>query len=244
MNKREILQRLGLTKNEIEVYLFLINSGPNRITDISRHTKIHRPLVYQAITPLLEKKLINYQTKGKQKYYTAESPSQLRKIADNFQKNINELVPDLEQTYQKRTSKPTIRFLEGPSGIAAAHMDLANSMRRNETYYRYSIGSDYQTVNQYIPDEYRRIRNQKNLQRFVINNQPMHRTAHQKPDINRLFRIIPPEDDNFSNNINFVIYKDRVTYLDYSTENAFIIENKNIANFHENLFKLLWKKIK
>lgn len=244
MEKRKILQRLGLSKNEIEVYLFLINSGPNRITDISRHTKIHRPLVYQAITPLLEKQLINYQTKGKQKFYSAESPTNLKRIFAEFQKNLDDLVPELEDTYQKRTSKPTVRFLEGPTGISAAHMDLVNTLKNNDTYYRYSFAKHYDVIAKYIPDEYRQIRKKKNLQRFVFDNEPVKQSVEKRSDINRLIKTLSPEDDEFSHNINFVIYDDKVSYLDFNSENAFIIENKNIAQFHKSMFKLLWKKIK
>jgi len=244
METRHLLKQLGLSKNEIEVYLFLINSGPNRVADISRHTKIHRPLVYQALTPLLEKQLINYQTKGKQKYYSAESPARLNQIMSDFQENVNKLIPELEQTYQKRTTKPAVRFLEGATGISAAHLDLVNYLPRNATYYRYSFAKDYQKINQYITPEYRQARKQKNLERFVIDNQHVHQTSTTRPDINRLIKTISPEDDEFSHNVNFAIYGDRVAYLDYNSESAFIIENKNIAQFHKSMFKLLWKKLK
>lgn len=244
MDKRQILQRLGLSKNEIEVYLFLINSGPNRITDISHHTRIHRPLVYQAITPLLEKQLINYQTKGKQKYYSAESPNKLNDILQKFQQEMTDLIPELEQTYQKRTTKPAVRFLEGASGISSAHMDMVNYLKNNETYYRYTFAKNYQKINQYIPEEYRQLRKKKNLQRFIISNDPVEKTARKRPDINRVIKIISTDDDKFIHNIDFVVYRDRVAYLDFNSENAFIIENKNIAEFHQSMFKQLWKKIK
>jgi hypothetical protein len=154
------------------------------------------------------------------------------------------LIPELENSYQKRTTKPAVRFLDGATGISSAHLDLVNYLPRNQTYYRYSFAKDYQKIDKYITPEYRQIRKKKNLQRFVIDNHFVHRTATARPDINRLIKTISPEDDEFSHNVNFVIYGDRVAYLDYNSENAFIIENKNIAQFHKSMFKMLWKKLK
>lgn len=57
MNIQNILEKIGLTKNESAIYLGLLELGPSYIAKISEKTSIHRPLVYKTIPSLLEKKI-------------------------------------------------------------------------------------------------------------------------------------------------------------------------------------------
>lgn len=43
--------------------------------------------------------------------------------------------------------------------------------------------------------------------------------------------IIPPEFDEFDQDITMTIYGDKVAFIDYAKENSIIIENPMIADF-------------
>ena len=53
----EDLKALGLTNNEVRVYLALVGSGKVRAADIIKETGLHRNLVYQALDELVSRHL-------------------------------------------------------------------------------------------------------------------------------------------------------------------------------------------
>jgi len=50
-----ILSELGLSKNEIEVYLTLLELGTSTAVHIAKAAKLHRPNVYDALDRLSKK---------------------------------------------------------------------------------------------------------------------------------------------------------------------------------------------
>ena len=55
----EVLEFIGLHKNERIIYLDLIKNGSSTALEVSKRTKIHRPNTYDALRKLLEKGFIS-----------------------------------------------------------------------------------------------------------------------------------------------------------------------------------------
>lgn len=53
-----------------------------------------------------------------------------------------------------------------------------------------------------------------------------------------LVKAIPKKFDLFEDNISLIIYGDKIAYVDYNSNTAFIVESAKIARFQEKLFKL------
>ena len=49
-----LLQKLGLSKDEANVYLFLINNENKTLTQISKETNINRPKLYKILPNMIE----------------------------------------------------------------------------------------------------------------------------------------------------------------------------------------------
>ena len=88
---------------------------------------------------------------------------------------------------------------------------------------------------------YRQIRDRKRLERYVISN--VERIKEKSKQLTRSEKAIPPEFDLFEYDITEVIYGDKIAYVDYNTETAFIIESPTIAEFQRKIFKLLYSKL-
>ena len=102
MKKIELLKNLGLSEQEIKVYLSLIERGASLVSNIARDTKLHRPTIYQSLTKLSNKGLITVSPKGNQKLYSAESPEKLAFIFDSLKEDLELLLPELNQIYEKK----------------------------------------------------------------------------------------------------------------------------------------------
>lgn len=240
--KSKILEQIGLSKNESEIYLALLDLGPSSISKISEKTAIHRPLIYKALPELLEKRLVSQNQKGKSILYTAEPPNRLESIFDDLRYQFFELLPDLEDTYDSNNKKPKIRFLEGKDGTKRVFDDVVRSLKKGDTFFRYSSNKNGQEKrDRYLPKSYLTMRDNKKLERQVITND---QTAQQKQQkIDRFIKIMPEDFGEFDFNITEIIYGDRVAFIDYNSETAMIIESKTIADFQKHIFKTFYKKL-
>jgi sugar-specific transcriptional regulator TrmB len=237
-----LLNKLGLTDSEVSIYVYLLERGlPLSVSDIANGILSFRPMVYKAISQLLDKGLITSVVKGKRKQYIAEHPDKLRNMLSEISVDIEETLPDLEDIYRSPKTKPAMKFLEGRKGISFVFADLVDSLKRGDVYYRYSSSRDLEKTNSYLPKDYRKKRDNKNLERYIINSQYVE--SLKKPNLNRNTRVVPPEFDTFNQNIVQIIYGNKVAVIDINTETAFIIENEQLADFQKKIFRLLYSKL-
>ena len=242
MEIQEILRKIGFSKHESKVYVALLERGAMNISDVCRTADIHRPAAYSAIRSLKTKSLISEAPHGKRVWYAAESPSQLRTEIDVLARSLQSAIPLLNGAYEKRGHKPVIRFFEGKTGIVSVFDDMVESLKKGDVFYRYSsLNAILTDGDKYISARYRRIRDEKQLERLVITNQRI--AQGKKPRLEREMKIIPPSYDPFDYNITQIIYGNKTAFVDYNTDTALIIENAKIAEFLKKLFKLLYSKL-
>ena len=68
--------------------------------------------------------------------------------------------------------------------------------------------------------------------------------ASQKiPKLEREMKIIDSKTMRFDDNIIFTIYGNKISLIDFNKETCIIIESKELAEFQEKVFKLLFKKL-
>lgn len=76
---KEKLQKLGLNKTEVEVYLHILSHGRVTPATVSKDTGIKRPTVYAASAELIRKGIVSEDLGGNSKYLTA-APKDLEKL--------------------------------------------------------------------------------------------------------------------------------------------------------------------
>lgn len=245
MNKKDtekyknIFLKIGLSEPDAEVYACLINNGEMLPMEISKKTNLYRPVVYKSIENLDDKKLIRISSRGKRKTYIAESPERLETLFKEYEKSFFNDIEDVYKIYESSADKPTISIAEGEQAIRDVYSDVVNTLGKNEKYYRYSSIHQF-NKNKYIPKDYQSIRDKKGLERMVItgfNNQPT------KKLLGRSFKSIPKEFDLFEDEVNLVIYKDKVAIVDYPSKMTINIKHKKFAEFQKKLFKLLFSRL-
>ncbi len=241
MENNQILKKLGLSKEESSVYLGLLELGQGTVSAISKHTGLHRPGIYKTLPKLKERGLITEFPKGKQKMYTAEPPEKLRALFEEITKDFESVLPDLETTYKARNKKPVVKFLEGRKGLQFVFGDVVHSLKRGDVFYRYSSAKDWKYFEgKYLPGDYKKVRDAKQLQRLVITNKT---GAERAPSLDRAIKLIPQNYDLFDYDVAQIIYGNKIAFVDYNTETALIIENGPIAEFQRKIFKLLYNKL-
>ena len=83
---KETLSNLGMTKNEIEIYLTLLNAGEMSVNEIATRSGLHRQVCYDGLDRLLDKGFVSYVTRRSKKFFKPLYPD---KILDYLEERKN-----------------------------------------------------------------------------------------------------------------------------------------------------------
>ena len=109
------LEKLGLHKNEIKIYLSLFDLGKVKAGQIIEHTGLHRNLVYTALESLVEKNLVSKVERGGVFIFAPNSPEILQEMIEEKSVLAAEIVVELKK---KQSQKPRdIIIYEGEEGL-------------------------------------------------------------------------------------------------------------------------------
>jgi hypothetical protein len=134
-----------------------------------------------------------------------------------------------------------VRYFKGFAGVRAVFDDVIHHTPRRGTFYRYTSERDLDAVNRYLAPSYRKERDEKKLERLVISN-PVS-GSQKRPRLERFVRYIPPEADLFNQDVIQLVYGSRLAFINLLKEEAFIIEDKALADFQKVIFNQLFKKL-
>jgi hypothetical protein len=109
-------------------------------------------------------------------------------------------------------------------------------------FYRISSEINSQEIfDTYLPKNYHRDRDKKEIERMIIYSDKT--AALKQKKLEREMRTIDSKVMRFDDNIIFTIYGDKISLIDFNKETAIIIESPEMARFQEKVFKLLFKKL-
>src|SRR3989344_4717573 len=126
-----LLEGLGLTKNEVRVYLALLELGSTPAGPIIKKVGMHRSAVYDLIDLLTDKGLVSYVIKANRKYFEAQDPDRLLEYLDSKRQDINKkelelkkLLPELQlkRTLSKEEQEGTL--YKGKKGLKSIFEDI------------------------------------------------------------------------------------------------------------------------
>lgn len=241
---KKSLSRLGLSEYESTIYLSLLENGPRNISEISKDTSYHRPIIYKVLKSLRERGYVNTTLqKNKRISYCITDPLLLLNELEEIQKNSRNTIEELSYFYQKSTKKPNFSIKEWLEEIRSIHKDLITSLKKWDIYHRYSSSQrDYADRGKYVPSNYFDEQKNKELERYIITNEKMKERRAGNPL--RDVVAIPSGHDLFDDNITKLIYGDKVAIIDYDTETGWVIESARFAEYERKIFTLLFRLLK
>jgi sugar-specific transcriptional regulator TrmB len=133
----ETLRALGLSDRQTDIYLTLLKQGPGSIREIAAGAGINRGTTYEELKTLKAKSLVSYFPKGKRKFFCAEPPEQLVKIAEGKQAVLeqatntlrHDILPDLNNLKMDSTTT-NVHHYEGDDGIEFVLKDILSTVER------------------------------------------------------------------------------------------------------------------
>ena len=137
-----LLEKLGLTRGEIKVYLALNKLGESTIGPIGKESKVSKSKMYDILDRLIEKGLVGYITKEGTKYFMANDPHMILEYIEKKENELgkikNEVVTEvLPQLMMQRASvskKRVAEMYEGLNGIKAVREELMMTFKAEDTF--------------------------------------------------------------------------------------------------------------
>lgn len=236
----EILEEIGLTKNEVKVYICLIELGSASATQLLQKSGLHRAVVYDLLERLIEKGLASFVIKGKKKYFEATNPKRLLEIERQREVKLKEILPQLVGL-SKFKSKLEVKIYKGTEGLKTVFEDLIGSHAK-EWLVIGSSGSTIKILPYYLQHfQKRRAKLGIITKALMINNDGGRRRGEE---LKRLkYTEVKYLPKNITSPTVIQIYDDKTVLHSNSSETPFVIviDNLDITNSFKEYFQTLWK---
>lgn len=113
---QQILNQLGLSKNEAQVYEALLKIGEAGVKKISQEAQIHTRNTYDVLNRLLEKGLVFIVLKGKENHYQAVNPNKLMELVKEEKSALDSVLPDLKKLMKTKAASREVMIYKGFEG--------------------------------------------------------------------------------------------------------------------------------
>lgn len=136
------LEKLGLTKGEIKVYLALNKLGETTIGPIGKESHVSKSKIYDILDKLIEKGLAGYLVKENTKYFTANAPQMIldylekqeQELGKTKKEVVDHLLPELLLQRFSNPNKRIAEMYEGFQGVKAIREELMKDFQSGETF--------------------------------------------------------------------------------------------------------------
>ncbi len=241
---QELLENLGLSKTESQIYLAAIELGESLHKQLAEKAKIKRPTLYENLPRLFEKGLISKTVKGKRILLVAEDPQKFYESKKNQLATFQSQIPLLQALMLTAKSKPKISIYEGIEGIKKIYQDHIEQAK--PILEIVGIEKIHPEIAKYIKKDYVWTRVRKKLSlKMLISGPAAAGIFKMKSDPFELREVKNIDGKNFPIPLGFNIYGDNVSFAVYREDSepvGLIIRSKEIATTMRSLFNFIWEK--
>ncbi|NQZ85353.1 MAG: hypothetical protein HRU03_06555 [Nanoarchaeales archaeon] len=246
MEIKKILESLELTKNEIKIYLEVLNLGKTKANKIAETTLLHTSKIYESLQRLIEKGLVSYVIENKIKYFQTTPLSSLNLILEEKETELKEnkkllksLMPDLEILQNKSIEETDIRVYKGWKSMKFIYSELRDKLTSKDTNYILgaSKGENEKITKLFFEQHLTKLASKKIKQKIIYNLNAKNNIENSYK-YKKLFQIkyIP-----YNTPTEFNMFKD-TTMLVFLKKDPIIIiiKNQQITDAFLIYFNLIW----
>ena len=242
----KILNDIGLTENEVKIYLTLLKTGIMTAYELSQKAGIYRVHVYDKLEQLIEKGLVTYVYEGSKKHFKATPPEKLKQYLEDKEKELNaqrvqieKILPELNSLIKEPKEDTSVEVFRGKEGLKYFLKDIIKTCKEVLV-----TGIDDQKYNEelgiFMDQYFRDLKNKKIKERVITLKKKDLFLFDKKTAQTTEYRYL--KEDSFLNPTNTFIYGDKIVIVSWGTPiTATMIKNKQVANTYKTHFEHLWK---
>jgi sugar-specific transcriptional regulator TrmB len=233
----QVLKKLGLTSNEVEIFLTLLRHGECSVYELAKKASLHRQVCYDALERLLNKGFVSYIIKENKKYYKSIEPKKIYNYLEERKEEINTILPQLEEIYAQPTEGTNVEVVKGKLVLRIIYNDIFKTLNETKTEL-FAMGVDEEkflefdriAIKQYISKM-----NKAKLKEKLLSKES---AATFFPGGQSQYRLLP---DHLFNPNPTHIYGDKVAIILWGTPmHGIIMQSKQVADAYRKYFHILW----
>ena len=242
----EILEQIGLSKNEIKIYFALLELEQSSATPIVKKSGVPNSKVYPTLDKLIKRGLVSYVIKNNVKYFQASDPKNIidflndkENLISQQKKEIEKLIPQIEHKRKLAKDKQEATIYEGFDGIKVAFNNVLSKVPQNTEYYVFTLGDELEKSElKHFFRDYHKKRIQKKIKVKLIANEKIRKTFLK----HHLYKNMKVKFTKLKLPTGIFIYENYVMTVTWIGEpTAFVIKSKNNAERYKEFFLELWK---
>jgi sugar-specific transcriptional regulator TrmB len=240
--KFDVLKKMGLSDNEIQIYTTLLRSSEASAYELSQKTGIYRPHVYDKLETLLARGLISYIQKGKKKIFQAHRPAKLLEYLEEkhnelaeLKKELQNAMPNLISLTQRGEQGTRVEVFEGKEGLKVFLTDIINT-KKDVCLFGLDDTKYDETLPVFMPQYFKNLRLNKIKERVI---------SLKKKGIlifdnySTTYRFLESE---YLNPTNTFVYGDKTAIVIWQMPiSVIMIKNQQLAETYAEHFEKLWK---
>jgi HTH-type transcriptional regulator, sugar sensing transcriptional regulator len=241
----KILEELGLTKQEIKVYLSMLELGLTPAGPLIKKLGMHRATVYNLLDLLIDKGLISYTNIDNRKYFKANNPKRLLEFLESKKQNLEnkkielkKLIPLLKRkTKPEETQEGTI--YKGKKGLKSIFHDI---LTQKKEWLIFGATGKFKEHFPIYFKHFHNSRTKKKIPMKIIYNKQIKQQKRDKELKNAQIKYVLKE---YLTPSTTYVYGNRVAIITWSNKPmAFLIISEEIAQSYKNFFNTLWSSAK
>jgi len=230
------LKELGLTDNEIKVYLVLLEHGLLNPTQLAEKTGLHRSYTYDTLERLIERGIVNTVRIDNKKHYQPVDPRALREIFELKLRQLDTILPQLSGLFGATKKETRVELHRGKRVYRTLIKDLLANIKRNDIVCLLGVDENIlETVEPIYLKQYFNIIREKHVREKII----IAKGGKKLKEKNLEYREL---DQKFLGDTTTVIYQSKVFIFIWGNPYyLIIIESQKVAQTYKRQFNLLWR---
>ncbi len=245
MDIKIIIKNIGFSDKETDIYLALLELGIATVQQISQKTGLKRTSLYPILDGLVSAGYISLTEKKIGRLYFAEPPQKLLTGLKAREKNLKEILPELNALYNFKKDKPKMVFYEGYEAYRKIFDDTLTLPKKSEIYEFTSLYDIWKFIPNSYEKEYikRRLDKKIKVKIIAIDSVYTRQWLDRAPYELREIILIPKQNKKITAAIE--IYGNKVAIISLKENfTGIIIESQQISQMQKMAFELMWQRSK
>jgi sugar-specific transcriptional regulator TrmB len=240
-NEAKCLNELGLSEQEISIYIALLRLGESPASTIAKEIGIKRTTVYPLLKSLTAKGCLLLYFKKNVRFYRPQKPKKLLKSFEKKIENFNSIIPFLESLEKKQISIPGLRFIETNKELEKFYYDILAEYK-NKSYYIIGDIEAWENNNKSaFLKQYRKDRAKAGIKTKILLS---YNSKIFNPETESLLREYKYLPEKYSFKSTMDIFKDKILIVSHSFNSiAVVIEIPEMVSIFKSMFEIIWNRM-
>ncbi len=241
-----VLENIGLTRNEIKVYLALLSLESTTTGPLIKKTGLHTSKVYDALERLSDKGVVSHYLEDNTKHFKAVDPVRLidflaekKRTLNRQEQEILNIIPFLQKQRRSDDDETEAEIFRGWKGIDTAYTLIRKTLKKGEgcSLFGANNGDNPEETTKFFQHHNLEMA-RKGLYQHIVFNESTRPFIGVLKDYPRLFNLrylphtTPAEINIWADHVMITILSKKPTVV--------LMKNKRMAEAFLEYFKIMW----